>query len=100
MHARLDPSWVQRAGDQQGSIQTLRRRRHGDENPLPVGATRASAFKEVLAALHRAFPDLHVAVEELIAEGDNVVARNRMTGTHEGEYLAVPTQLGAAKTAT
>jgi steroid delta-isomerase-like uncharacterized protein len=58
--------------------------------PLPVEATGAKAIKEVFARLHRAFPDLHIAVEELIAEGDKVVSRNLVTGTHQGEYMGVP----------
>jgi predicted ester cyclase len=55
--------------------------------PLPTGAAGPQAFKEVFATLHRAFPDLHIAVEDLIAEGDKLVARNTVTGTHRGEYL-------------
>lgn len=39
--------------------------------------------------LHSAFPDLHVTVEDLIAEGDKVVGRNTVTGTHEGEYMGL-----------
>ncbi len=57
--------------------------------PLPVQATGAQALKEVFARLHRAFPDLHVAVEDLIAEGDKVVGRNSVTGTHRGEYMGI-----------
>ena len=37
--------------------------------PLPVDATGAAALKEAMAMLRRAFPDLHVAVEDLIADG-------------------------------
>jgi steroid delta-isomerase-like uncharacterized protein len=44
----------------------------------------------VFATLQRAFPDLHVTVEDLIEEGDKVVARNTVTGTHRGEYLRLP----------
>lgn len=50
--------------------------------PLPVEATGAQALKEVFAMLHRALPDLHAAVEDVIAEGDKVVCRNTVTGTH------------------
>jgi steroid delta-isomerase-like uncharacterized protein len=32
-----------------------------------------------------AFPDLHVTVEDAIAEGDRVVTRWTMRGTHQGE---------------
>jgi len=56
--------------------------------PVPTGATGAQALKQVWAVLLRAFPDLHVAVEDVIAEGDKVVARNTVTGTHQGEYRA------------
>lgn len=37
-----------------------------------------------------AFPDLHCAIEELLAEGDSVFCRSTMTGTHDGEYKGIP----------
>ncbi len=58
--------------------------------PLPVDAEGADALKEVFSRLHRAFPDLHIAVEDVIAEGDKVVCRNTVTGTHHGEYMGLP----------
>jgi steroid delta-isomerase-like uncharacterized protein len=58
--------------------------------PLPVAATGAEALKEVWRILLRAFPDLHVSVEDVIAEGDKVVARNTVTGTQNGEYMGRP----------
>jgi steroid delta-isomerase-like uncharacterized protein len=44
----------------------------------------------VVARLYRAFPDLHITVEELIAEGDKVVEKDMVTGTHQGEYNGLP----------
>jgi predicted ester cyclase len=44
----------------------------------------------VWATLLRAYADLHVTVEDLIAEGDKVVCRNVVTGTHRGEYMGLP----------
>ncbi|HEY3087898.1 MAG TPA: ester cyclase [Jatrophihabitantaceae bacterium] len=58
--------------------------------PLPVDATGAQALKQAWAILLRAYPDLHVTVDDLIAEGDKLVARNTVTGTHHGEYMGVP----------
>ena len=58
--------------------------------PVPTGVTGAQALKQVWAVLLRAFPDLHVAVEDVIAEGDKVVARNTVTGTHRGEFRGFP----------
>jgi predicted ester cyclase len=43
----------------------------------------------VFARLRQAFPDLHVAVEDLVAEGDRLVSRNVVTGTHQGEYMGL-----------
>jgi steroid delta-isomerase-like uncharacterized protein len=58
--------------------------------PLPMGETGAQALKRVWTVLLRAFPDLRVSVEDVIAEGDKVVARNTVTGTHRGEYRGLP----------
>jgi steroid delta-isomerase-like uncharacterized protein len=57
--------------------------------PLPIEATGAELLKEVFGRLLRAFPDLRVTVEDVIAEGDKVVARNTVTGTHRGEYMGL-----------
>lgn len=57
--------------------------------PLPVQATGAQALKDVFAILLHAYPDLHVTVEDLIEEGDKVVGRNSIRGTHLGEYMGL-----------
>ncbi|MGK8557646.1 ester cyclase [Nocardia gipuzkoensis] len=58
--------------------------------PVPMDATGAQALKHVWAVLLRAFPDIHVAIEDAIAEEDKVVFRNTVTGTHRGEYRGLP----------
>lgn len=58
--------------------------------PVPTGASGIDALKQVWPVLLRAFPDLQVSVEDLIEEGDKVVARNTVTGTHQGEYMGLP----------
>ena len=35
-------------------------------------------------------PDYHTAIEDLIAEGDKVVARVTITGTHTGDFYGIP----------
>jgi steroid delta-isomerase-like uncharacterized protein len=57
--------------------------------PLPGDATGAEVLKQVWAVLLRAFPDLHLNVEDLIGEDDKVVARIVVTGTHLGDYMGV-----------
>ena len=40
---------------------------------------------------HTAFPDLHVTIEDQIAEGDNkMVTRYRVSGTHRGDLMGLP----------
>ena len=58
--------------------------------PVPTDTTGAQALKQAWAVLLRAFPDLHVTVEDVIAEGDKVVARNTVTGTNHGDYMGRP----------
>jgi steroid delta-isomerase-like uncharacterized protein len=58
--------------------------------PLPLETSGAEAMKEVFVRLLQAFPDLHITVEDVIAEGDKVVCRNTVTGTHLGDYLGIP----------
>lgn len=58
--------------------------------PLPIDATGPEVLKKVFAGLLRAFPDLHVTIEDLIAEGDKLVSRNTVTGTHLGDYMGHP----------
>ena len=36
------------------------------------------------------FPDLHSTIEDTVSEGDRVVMRWRIEGTHTGEFLGVP----------
>lgn len=42
------------------------------------------------AALHTAFPDLRVKIEDIVAEGDRVAVRASWTGTHRGLLPMMP----------
>jgi steroid delta-isomerase-like uncharacterized protein len=42
------------------------------------------------ANLFVAFPDFHRTMEDVVAEGDKVVARYTATGTHRGDFMGVP----------
>jgi len=42
--------------------------------------------RDVLTA---AFPDLHIEIDDLIAEDDQVVARLTFSGTHRGEFRGI-----------
>jgi steroid delta-isomerase-like uncharacterized protein len=64
---------------------------------LPGGAQGVHAL---VLALRRAFPDAHATIEDLIAEGDTVVARLTQTGTHQGALFGLaPTGTSVTTTA-
>ncbi|MBA3803810.1 MAG: ester cyclase, partial [Acidimicrobiia bacterium] len=39
--------------------------------------------------MRTAFPDLHVDVEHLVADDENVAFAYRITGTHQGEFQGI-----------
>ncbi len=43
-------------------------------------------LRQAIAGTAAAFPDYVFAIEDLVAEGDTVVARMRMRGTHRGVF--------------
>jgi predicted ester cyclase len=47
-------------------------------------------MQEGIRMLLRGFPDLHLTTQELLAEGDQVVARFTMSGTNTGDYRGLP----------
>ena len=46
--------------------------------------------KMFLGAFLNAFPDCHVTVDDMIAEGDRVVTKKTFTGTHTAELNGIP----------
>ena len=48
------------------------------------------AYKQFLSMYITAFPDLHFTVEDMIAEGDTVLARFTTRGTHQGNLMGIP----------
>jgi predicted ester cyclase len=59
---------------------------HAGDLPDPGGA--AEGFKQY--ALFTAYPDLQLEIEDLIAEGDRVVARLKQWGTQQGDFMGRP----------
>ncbi|MCP2246583.1 ester cyclase [Lentzea aerocolonigenes] len=58
--------------------------------PVPSDLTGVQVLKQVWVTLLHAFPDIQVTTEDVVAEGDKVVYRNTVTGTHLGEYRGLP----------
>lgn len=47
-------------------------------------------LRQFLSIYHRAFPDMQFTIEDMIAEGDKVVVRWTLRGTHQGELMGIP----------
>jgi predicted ester cyclase len=56
----------------------------------PGGPTGPEAFKNVIRLWRGAFSDWHMAIEDLIAEGDLVANRFTTTGTHDAPLFGIP----------
>jgi len=50
----------------------------------------ADTVKGEIEYFHSAVPDLSWRVEDQVAEGDKVVSRYTVSGTHQGEFFGVP----------
>jgi steroid delta-isomerase-like uncharacterized protein len=48
------------------------------------------ALKQTTRMFRDAFPDLHVTIEDLIGEGEMVVMRWTLRGTHRGTWMGMP----------
>ena len=57
------------------------------ETSIPGGP---EDMRTALIAIRRGFPDIHVTIEDIIAEGDRVVVRNTWRGTHQVEFNGMP----------
>jgi steroid delta-isomerase-like uncharacterized protein len=57
---------------------------------IAAGEVRgAQTVKENIVWFRNAFPDLSCTVEEQVAEGDKVVSRWTLRGTHRGDFFGV-----------
>jgi predicted ester cyclase len=52
----------------------------------PNGERGPSGFAATIQGLRTGFPDIHFTVEDVVAEGDRVVARWQWEGTHSGPF--------------
>ena len=63
---------------------------HHDPSLPPELQQGLAAYKQILGGFLTAFSDLRCTVEDLLAEGNKVVARVTVRGTHDGELMGMP----------
>ena len=54
---------------------------------LPVGP---EGSRQAIGMMLTAFPDMHVTIEDMIAEGDKVVFRMTLRGPQQGAFGSIP----------
>ncbi len=58
---------------------------------LPPGTPPGKdGIRQYISMYRAAFPDVHIDVEDQIAEGDKVVTRTTIRGTHKGTFMGIP----------
>jgi steroid delta-isomerase-like uncharacterized protein len=61
-----------------------------DHDPAHVEEVRGpAAFKAQVEMYRRAFPDLHMTIDDAVAQDDRVVLRWTSRGTHRGELMGL-----------
>ena len=61
-----------------------------DHEEFPGLTQDKKGVRAFFQIMRTAFPDFHMTVEDLMAEGDKVIARLTMSGTHRGEFMGMP----------
>ena len=60
-----------------------------DHNPDPGQKQGMAGLQEAFQGMFAAFPDVQVKVEDVVVQGNMVVARITMTGTQKGDYMGM-----------
>jgi steroid delta-isomerase-like uncharacterized protein len=61
----------------------------GESETLPGPVHGPEGVRQMLNMIFTAFPDLKFEVEQILASGDHVIARLRITGTQKGNFAGI-----------
>ncbi len=61
-----------------------------DHNPIPGQKPGIPGLKDAYRIFSDAFPDVWFTFSDLVAEGDTVVGRGVIEGTHSGNFMGIP----------
>lgn len=61
-----------------------------DHSPVSGLPGNREGVRMLFSALWTAFPDLQATIHDQVAEGDKVVTRKTLSGTHSGPFLGLP----------
>jgi steroid delta-isomerase-like uncharacterized protein len=78
------------AHDPERLVKLLEEKYVSESDTNPGAQTGRDAARQLMTTYVRAFPDLHFDVTQVLSEGEFVVARWTVKGTHRGELMGIP----------
>jgi steroid delta-isomerase-like uncharacterized protein len=63
-----------------------------DIPPAPAQPAGPAGAKKILAELSQTFPDLKVAIQDVLEDGNKVIVRSEISGTQKGDFLGFPSK--------
>jgi steroid delta-isomerase-like uncharacterized protein len=57
-----------------------------DHDPAPGQQPGPEGYKTFFGQMRTAFPDMHIDVDTMVADGDHVAFAYTLTGTHQGTF--------------
>ncbi len=60
------------------------------DNSTPEQLPGVEGVKGYIHAVREGFPDIHVTIEDMVAEANKIAVRTRWQGTHLGTYEGIP----------
>ena len=78
------------AGGDLSRVEEFLAQHYVEHNLLPGQEPGLEGYKRRFLALRAAFPDVHITIDDVLAEGDRVMARVTIEGTHLGPFLGQP----------
>jgi steroid delta-isomerase-like uncharacterized protein len=82
----LDEAWIKKNVSVIDELMASDYARYLPGQPKPLDR---EGQKQRIAGFHKAMPDLDFVVDDLFAEGDRVVFRVTIRGTHQGAFMGV-----------
>ncbi|MDX1601444.1 MAG: ester cyclase [Salinimicrobium sediminis] len=60
-----------------------------EHDPAPNQGPGPQGYIDFFSMMREAFPDMHIEVEKMVADEDNVAFAYTLTGTHKGEFMGI-----------
>jgi steroid delta-isomerase-like uncharacterized protein len=61
-----------------------------DHDPAPGQVQGPEGYRTFFSAMRKAFPDMSVGLETMVADDDSIAIAYTMKGTHQGPLMGIP----------